>query len=106
MMRGTRYSAREGRWYGERQRNKPTPETVRDEREFHTDFGGGMIRVDLGAPIPRGPGEPQPVAVKGQQRAYDGPEPSPQIDRTPLLPTDMKRPHREPRAFKPGLGRD
>lgn len=100
-----RYASREGRWYGRERRNLPLPEDVRDEREFHTDMGNGMLRVDIGAPVARLPSEPQPVAVKGQPKAQPTPEPTPASDLSPLLPADLRRVPRDPREFKPALGR-
>ncbi|MBB6123245.1 hypothetical protein [Sphingobium subterraneum] len=104
MMRGTRYSSREGRWYGERRNNTPLPETVRDEREFLTDFGNGVVRIDIGAPIHRLPDEPQPVAVSMPlplRRA--APElPAVTSDIPPAHHRKVPKDHRE---FKPGIGR-
>lgn len=61
-----RFSSRTGTWSGQRSRvNVPLPETVRDERQWHTEMPGGLLRVDFGSPVPRLPSEPQPVHMKG-----------------------------------------
>src|SRR5438045_9513641 len=56
------FSSRTGTWSGRRSRvNVPLPETVRDDRQWHTEMPGGITRIDYGAPVPRLPCEPQPV---------------------------------------------
>lgn len=101
-----RFSVRDGRWHGLRGPQRTYQETERDEREFMTDLGNGMVRVDIGAPIPRLSCEPRPVPVKAPAPAPLAapvePETPPSLPEAPRAksPQSPKLP-----AFKPGLGK-
>lgn len=101
-----RFSSREGRWHGRwrgTQTGQPSHgEAVRDEREFVTDFGNGLVRVDIGAPIPRLSSEPR-ANLKASKPAPKAPEVEPQLPEG--LPADLRTPSTNLPAFKPGLGR-
>jgi len=103
MIRGTRYSVGEGRWYGARPSASTAPKPPCDDREFRTDFGGGLIRVDLGEPVARLPGEPQPVAVKAPKGSPEVPADNPSVPEA--LPEATRRTPSKLPAFKPGLGK-
>lgn len=101
-----RFSVREGRSYGRwgrPQTNQPShSETVRDERQFVTDLGGGLVRVDVGAPIPRLSSEPQ-ANLKVTQAAPEAPAVEPEPPSAPS--TNLRAPSAKLPDFKPGLGK-
>lgn len=74
-------------------------------RETVTEIGNGLTRVDLGEPITRVAGSPQPVDTDD---AYGEPEEEPQAPEVTDAPTptiaSVLRATRLP-EFKPGLGR-
>jgi hypothetical protein len=101
-----RYSSREGRWYGKARANAPLPETARDERKWHTELPGGLIRTDYGAPIPRHPSETQPIPVAraSMEPATDDSLPTVRGSETPApvpvsAPQVSRKDHKEHRAI-------
>lgn len=101
----SRYSSREGRWYGRRFTPLHQPTAEPDDREWHTQLPNGMLVVEFGNPVRRLPCEPQPVLVKGSLGAAKAmPEPSCAEPTTP--PSDRSKSTHDPREWKPGLGRD
>lgn len=97
-----RFSPRTGRWHGVSKGNAPLPETTRDEREWRTEMPGGMVRIDMGAPVPRLPGEPQPVAQRSPSKPARAPVVTPVAD---PLPPQRKAASVSPRQPW-GLNRD
>jgi hypothetical protein len=95
---GSRYSAREGRWYG-RRRDRPaapdwyapgTPDFAERNRQTVTKLPGGLVRVDLGGPAGLSKVTGRAVALpKPVQRVEAEPEPS-----SPAPPP----PHHHPRS--------
>lgn len=74
-------------------------------RETSTALPGGLVRIDIGAPVPRLPSEPQPVssrvarvvpdsAPSGPEGASDAPPPE-----APKEPRKVPREPREKRAI-------
>lgn len=69
--------------------------------ETETPLQGGLVRVDVGAPVPRLPQEPKGTLRKST--TPPAPTPEPAFPETPSA--DLRRPARDPREFKPGIGR-
>lgn len=94
-----RYSTREGRWYGKARSNVTVPEGTRDDRKWHVELPGGLVRIDYGAPIPRHPSETQPVPVARPLEAPAGPASvAPAPARISVRPMSRKD-HRDHRAI-------
>jgi hypothetical protein len=94
-----RFSSREGRWYGLPRANVPAPEHVRDDRKWHTELPGGLVRTDYGAPIPRHPSESQPVLVARPSEAAAEPLPAAPAPAPASAPAVSRKDHREHRAI-------
>jgi len=102
--RGTRFSAATARWSGgKRPSNVTVPEGTRDDRRWHTELPGGMLREDIGAPVPRLPGEPQPVSAGDTNTARSIPQAPPLEPESEPAAAFNRNPN--PKPFKPGLGR-
>lgn len=74
-------------------------------RETVTDIGNGLSRVDLGEPVTRVAGAPQPIDTDD---AYGEPEEEPQVSEVPDAPTPTIASVLRATSlteFKPGLGR-
>lgn len=73
-----------------------TPEFRKRTRETRTEIAPGMIRVDLGEPIPRQTHEPRPVTVEAPEEpeaaptAPNQPPPAPAPSRKPSPPKDWR----------------
>lgn len=100
------YSSRSGRWSGRYKAQPSHPEPVRDEREWHTDLGNGLVRVDIGSPIKPVHGSPKPTLAKDSRVPAPAPEQSLEVALGDKLPADLRKPVRDSRDFKPGIGKD
>lgn len=63
------------------------PDYIRRNRQTETELAPGMLRIDLGEPIPRGSHEPQPVTREGPSV----PEGEPEADLEPLVLPSLSR---------------
>lgn len=90
-----RYSVRTGRWYGRQSYSSSRPPPPGDDRQWRTEMPGGLIRIDMGQPIPRHPDEPQAVQIDRPAGLPDTP-PQPAADPTEseqlsaMLPKELK----------------
>lgn len=77
-------------------------------RQTATEIGNGSIRIDIGAPIVRVRGAPQPVSLDPPAETFEAPEGAPEVAAAPeetardlaslLRATTLPE-------YKPGLGR-
>jgi hypothetical protein len=72
-------------------------------RQSETAMAGGMVRVDVGEPVPRLAGEPAPKVSRAPAPVALDPEPEPSAPEVPLA--HLRRPYRHPGEFKPGIGK-
>jgi len=86
-----RYSVREGRGDRRRRNRPPADPVVPDERQWRTELPSGLVRIDMGEPIPRLACEPQPVAIAAPEVAPAEPEsvPSEAEEFAAMLPRDL-----------------
>lgn len=115
-MRGF-YSSRSPRiWRGERLHREPEGPTVdpygkerpgyrERTRQTETQIAPGMTRVDIGEPIVRTRGEPQPVDLAPPAEVLEEPEGFPEV--TEVAAPDIQSILRSTSLpeYKPGLGR-
>lgn len=108
-----RYSARERRWYGKRAvaRSLPadgyapgSPGYAVRHRETQTVLGNGLVRVDLGEPVPRLPGEAPAVPVSTPTAAPSPAPPPAEPEPAPPVPAAHRAPPKERKLY--GLGKD
>lgn len=69
-----------------------TPDYRRRNRETSALVGSGLLRIDLGDPLPRLSCEPQPVTSEAPEDPAPAlPEPS--VQQTPIDPAPRPEPH-------------